>query len=83
MKKLFSLVLLFSFFFAFTQKDVKKISNSEKYGYKITIVVVNAKPTSIYLRFFKGSSKSTSILDSAKIDKSKQEIVFKENGRYC
>lgn len=78
MKKLFCLILLFSFFFAFTQKDAKKISNSEKHGYKITIGVVNAKPTSIYLKFFKGSSKSTSILDSAKINKSKQEIVFKK-----
>lgn len=78
MKKLFCLFVIFCSFFLFAQRSTRKLSNSDKPGYKIKLTVENVNPTSIYLKLFKGNPKLTSFLDSAKVDKSKQEIVFKK-----
>ena len=83
MKKLFVLCALIFSVFIFAQAKNKKINTSEKSnggsGYKISLTAENNADTEVYLRLFTGSAKSTAILDSAKIDKLHQKIIFKKS----
>ncbi|WP_417428912.1 TlpA family protein disulfide reductase [Halpernia sp.] len=85
MKKLFLLILFISNVFFFAQQKKKTRNNKpfstekkiENNGYNINIITENTENTTLYLKIFKGNTKTTFVLDSAKIVENNHKIVLK------